>query len=111
LTGHNDPLEFFKEGIKQEKEIKYSLEQNYPNPFNPVTRIRYSVAGDEAKQTVIKIYDILGNEVAELLNEKKEKGEYEIEFDVNKYKLTSGVYIYRIQSGGFVNVKKMIVLK
>jgi hypothetical protein len=100
-----------KRAIEGLKEISYSLEQNYPNPFNPVTRIRYSVGGKGKSQTTIKIYDIIGREVVELLNEEKESGEYEIELDANKYKLTSGVYIYKMQSGGFSDIKKLLIVK
>ena len=91
--------------------IEYRLEQNYPNPFNPKTIIRYSVGDNGKSHTVIKVYDIIGREVVELLNEEKESGEYEIELDANKYKLTSGVYIYKIQSGAFSEVKKLLIVK
>jgi hypothetical protein len=92
---------------------EYNLEQNYPNPFNPVTKIRYTVpsnAGSRHASTVqLKVYDILGNEVATLVNEEKEAGYYEVEFDARN--IASGVYIYRLNSGKFISTKKMVVLK
>jgi predicted nucleotidyltransferase len=86
---------------------KYALFQNYPNPFNSNTIIRYQLP-KESKVT-LKIYDVLGAEVLALLNEKKEPGVYEIEF--NAQSLPSGTYIYRILEGSFVETKKMILLK
>ena len=85
----------------------YSLFQNYPNPFNPSTIIRWQQP--EAGIVTLKIYDVLGNEVAMLVNEDKPLGEYEIEFDGNE--LSSGVYFYQLKSGSFVQTKKMILLK
>ena len=86
---------------------EYNLEQNYPNPFNPSTSIRYQVSS--ISQVSIKVYDILGNEVTTLVNEQKEPGYYEIEF--NAIQFASGVYIYRLQAGSFVSTKKMMVIK
>jgi hypothetical protein len=94
---------------------EYKLEQNYPNPFNPTTKIRYSIPNVEThndaslRNVTLKIYDILGDEVATLVNEKKEAGYYEIEFNASS--IASGVYIYRLQSGSFTSSKKMMVLK
>jgi hypothetical protein len=95
--------------------ITYSLEQNYPNPFNPATTIRYQLPKDG--MVTLKVYDILGAEVATLVNEEKIAGKYEVNFDASR--LASGVYIYRLNvndpsasSGqGYVNVKKMVLLK
>lgn len=87
--------------------IAYLLLQNYPNPFNPSTTINYQIP--ELSFVTIKVYDVLGNEVATLVNEEKSAGSYEIEFDGNE--LTSGIYFYRIQAGNFVETKKMILLK
>jgi len=86
---------------------EYKLEQNYPNPFNPSTKIRYQVSSITAVS--LKVYDILGNEIATLVNEKKEPGYYEVEFNASQF--ASGVYIYRLQTGNFVSTKKMMVLK
>lgn len=93
----------------------YSLFQNYPNPFNPSTTIKFmvpSVMASGAKQSqlvTIKVYDILGNEVASLVNEEKSAGEYSIEFDAKD--LTSGIYFYQLKAGSFIETKKMILLK
>ena len=85
----------------------FGLCQNYPNPFNPSTKIKYSVP--QRSNVVIKVYDILGNEVKTLVNEEKEQGEYTINFDANN--LASGLYLYSIQAGSFIETKKMILLK
>ncbi|MDD1444389.1 T9SS type A sorting domain-containing protein, partial [Dolichospermum sp. ST_sed3] len=86
---------------------KFTLSQNYPNPFNPVTSIQYAIS---SKQFVsLKVYDVLGNGVATLVNEEKPTGEYEVEFD--RTDLPSGVYFYQLQVGDFVETKKMILLK
>ena len=90
----------------------YKLEQNYPNPFNPSTKIKYSIpsAGTQRAVSVqLKVYDILGNEVATLVNEEKPAGNYEVQF--NGSKLSNGVYFYRIQADSFTETKKMMVLK
>jgi 1,4-alpha-glucan branching enzyme len=86
---------------------EYHLEQNYPNPFNPSTTIRYSITKPELVR--IKLYDILGREVESLVNEYKQAGTYEIQF--NALGLASGIYLYRIESGDFFQTKKMIILK
>ncbi len=85
----------------------YSLEQNYPNPFNPTTKINYSLK-DKGK-VELKVYDLLGNIIATLVNEEKSAGNYEVDFDASK--LSSGVYLYTINSGSFVQTKKMILMK
>jgi hypothetical protein len=86
---------------------KFSMEQNYPNPFNPSTTIKYQIP--VASNVSIKIYDILGSEVATLIDEFKAAGVYEVNFDASK--LSSGVYLYKIQAGSFVQTKKMILMK
>ena len=105
----------------------FSLEQNYPNPFNPVTKIKYSIPTSPQSQKVgtglalsdvtLKVYDILGNEIATIVNEQQAAGSYEVEFSANK--LASGVYIYRLHAGNkssgsansFTASKKFVVLK
>lgn len=87
--------------------IEYSLEPNYPNPFNPSTQISYSIK--EAGLVQLKIYDILGKEVANLVNERKEVGHYSVNFNASK--LPSGVYIYRITTNSFTQARKMILTK
>ncbi len=87
--------------------LEYSLEQNYPNPFNPSTTIKYQLPA--SGNVIIKIYDILGSEVATLVDDFQNEGRYEINFNASK--LASGVYLYRLQVNDFVNTKKMILLK
>ena len=90
----------------------YELAQNYPNPFNPSTKIRYTVpfVGTSLLKFVqLKVYDILGNEVATLVNEEKEPGIYEVEFSAAN--LASGIYIYRLHSSEFTDTKKMVLLR
>ncbi len=86
---------------------KFSLSQNYPNPFNPVTKINFSIPKNNLVQ--IKVYDVTGKEVAELLNKNLNAGEYILSF--NAAKLTSGVYFYKLSSGSFSDVKKMLLIK
>lgn len=86
---------------------EYILEQNYPNPFNPTTLINYSVK--EAGLVKIKVYDVLGSEITELVNEAKEAGYHSIEFSASN--LPSGVYIYTLQVNGFSSSNKMLLLK
>ena len=86
---------------------EFALYQNYPNPFNPGTKIRYQLPVES--KVIIKLYDILGSEVVTLLNEKKEPGVYEVDF--NAAHLSSGTYIYRIVADGFVETKKMLLMK
>ena len=93
----------------------FVLYQNYPNPFNPNTTIKFeipSVIASGAKQSqfvTLKVYDILGNEVATLVNEEKRLGVYEVEFNASS--LASGMYLYKLQAGKFVQLKKMILIK
>jgi hypothetical protein len=86
---------------------EYELNQNYPNPFNPSTTIRYSLVQPELVR--IKVYDILGREVKTLVNELKQTGSYEVQFDASG--LASGIYFYKLQIGSFVETKKMILLR
>jgi len=96
---------------------KFSLEQNYPNPFNPSTTINYSIG--EKGLVTLKVYDILGKEVATLINENQEAGNYSIQFSAkggsasggNAYNLPSGIYFYKITSGNYAATKKLILLK
>jgi len=91
-------------------ETDFQLYQNYPNPFNPTTNIQYAINSRQFVQ--LKVYDILGNEVATLVNEEKAPGFYEVEFNVGQtISLSSGVYFYRLQAGDFVQTKKMILMR
>ncbi len=85
----------------------YDLKQNYPNPFNPSTTIRYLMP--EQARVVIKVYDILGREVVELVNKEQIAGTYEVMFEASNY--SSGIYFYRLQAGSFVETKKMVLMK
>ena len=87
--------------------LDFQLFQNYPNPFNPTTSIKYTLGIKEFVS--LKIYDILGNEVATLVNEEKPAGSYEINF--NATGLSGGVYFYKLQSTSFTKVKKMLLIK
>ena len=94
---------------------QFVLEQNYPNPFNPSTKIKFTIPSsvilsEEKKLSVqLKVYDVLGNEVATLVNEKKPAGFYEVVFDASN--LSSGIYFYRLVAGSFIQTKKLILLK
>ncbi len=83
------------------------LFNNYPNPFNPKTKIKFSIKTNNWVK--ISIYDLLGRQVSMLVNQFKEKGEYDIEFDGSN--LASGIYFYRIEAGNFVQSKKMVLVK
>jgi len=93
----------------------FALEQNYPNPFNPATKIRFSIPSvgthsyASPQNVLLKVYDVLGKEVVTLVNEQREPGVYEVQFDAGG--LPSGIYFYKIQAGSFVQTKKMILLK
>ncbi len=100
----------------------FILEQNYPNPFNPVTKIRYSIPSNVRRETSNKattagtsvkliVFDILGNEVATLVNEIKAPGNYEVLFNADKYGLSSGVYFYHLTAGKFSSTQKLLLMK
>uniref|UniRef100_A0A832CZ84 T9SS type A sorting domain-containing protein n=1 Tax=Ignavibacterium album TaxID=591197 RepID=A0A832CZ84_9BACT len=91
---------------------RFSLMQNYPNPFNPTTKIKFSIPTLEF--VTLKVYDVLGNEVATLVNEEKPAGSYEVEFksSFGNRQLANGVYFYQLKTGGdYLETKKMILLK
>ena len=101
-------------GIDKAKDFiptDYSLKQNYPNPFNPSTNITFSILNESF--VTLLIYDILGKEVAQLVNKKLKTGSYNFSFDASK--LSSGVYFYRLTAisgaGKFIETQKMILLK
>ncbi len=87
--------------------FNYNLEQNYPNPFNPKTLIKYQLA--EPGFVTISIYNMLGMEIAKLVNEEKSAGSYAVEYDAKH--LSSGIYFYRLQTESFVETKKMTLMK
>ncbi len=93
--------------VKEELPFSFSLDQNYPNPFNPTTQIKYSIA--KAGVVTLKVYDILGRQVADLVNKYQDAGKYSVDFNASR--LASGVYVYRIESSSFTSVKKMMLIK
>jgi len=94
----------------ENKPLVFDLSQNYPNPFNPTTTIKFSVLAErEVANTKLMVYNILGQQVAELLNKPLSAGNYQVEF--NATNLPSGVYFYRLQSGNFTETKKMLLMK
>jgi len=117
--GIDDPVSTEVENDKSHLPKEFCLYQNYPNPFNPVSTIRftipivgayYSAEGGKPLQIVtLKVYDILGKEVATLVNEQKHPGYYNVEFDASI--LPSGIYIYQLRTGNFLASKKMLLLK
>ena len=101
---------------------KFYLYQNYPNPFNPSTKIKFTVTRDDKRETrnvTLKVYDVLGNEVATLINEELPAGEYEVEFSTiggsasggNANNITSGVYFYQLKAGSYIETRKMLLLR
>jgi hypothetical protein len=106
-------ISWLKEGLvvgipgKGNNVKSYSLEQNYPNPFNPVTTINYYLENES--QVSLKIFDIMGREVAELVNLRQPIGTYSVNFDASN--LASGIYFYKLSAGEFTSVKKMTLLK
>ncbi|RJP71297.1 MAG: T9SS C-terminal target domain-containing protein [Ignavibacteriales bacterium] len=98
--------------------LTFGLKQNYPNPFNPITKIKYSIphvetgysaAGGPSLQTTLIVYDVLGREIATLVNEEKHSGEYEVEFSAEQF--SSGIYFYQLKYGDQIQTKKMMLLK
>lgn len=114
-SDYTDPLDI-RYGISAEKIVgknsnidltTYNLIQNFPNPFNPSTEITYQLPSDG--NVKLKVYNIMGQEVMTLVNGFKEKGMYSVSFNAGS--LTSGVYIYKLETGNYVQVKKMILTK
>ncbi|MBK7377746.1 MAG: T9SS type A sorting domain-containing protein [Ignavibacteriales bacterium] len=107
LYGLDIPTTDIKEEPSQP--FEFNLYQNFPNPFNPITKIKYAVGNRQ--YATLKVYDVLGNEVTTLVNEVQQAGEYEIEFNAEKYNLSSGVYFYKLKTKGGELSRKMILLK
>jgi probable HAF family extracellular repeat protein len=111
-TGNNEGYLIAVNGISAVKEIQltprnFIVSQNYPNPFNPSTIIQYQVSS--ISQVTLNVYDVLGKEVATLVNEEKPVGDYEVHFNASQ--LASGIYFYKLQAGSFVETKKMILIR
>jgi hypothetical protein len=116
LPGDTNPTEIFvaaylfsPTSVGEEGTVpnSFSLEQNYPNPFNPSTRISYTIA--QSGPVTLKVYDVLGKEIASLVNEVKEAGSYTVDFNASN--LANGAYFYKLQAGSFSQVKSMMLLK
>ncbi|MDI6804770.1 MAG: T9SS type A sorting domain-containing protein [Bacteroidota bacterium] len=107
------PCEFYKAGEGELENsytnipAEYVLEQNHPNPFNPTTKIKFSIP--EAGFVMLKVYDVLGREVAILVNEYKDAGYYDVTWDGAN--ITSGVFFYKLAAGSFTSVKKMLLMR
>jgi photosystem II stability/assembly factor-like uncharacterized protein len=117
IGGNGDMVKYVYQGPSEvssnsDRITSCYLAQNYPNPFNPATNIKYSVPDREYVQ--LKVYNILGREIATLVNGVKPAGEYTVEFSTSNgdaYVLPSGIYLYRLQAGNLISTKKMILLK
>ena len=97
-------------GTEEELDIlpeKYALSQNYPNPFNPETVIKYSIP--KAENVSLVVYNLIGEKVAILINERKPAGSFTVDWDASN--MASGIYYYRLQAGDFVQTRKMVLLK
>lgn len=88
---------------------RFSLSQNYPNPFNPVTKIQFSIPGSSVGQILLTVYDILGREIATLVNEQLKPGKYEVNWDASNY--PSGTYLYTLTTEYFNQTKRMVLIK
>jgi len=109
------PVPVSVENSPQNIPNQFALEQNYPNPFNPTTKIKYTIPtvtlslskGDT--YVTLKVYDVLGNVIATLVDEYKPAGSYEVNFNASQ--LSSGIYFYTLKTGTFIETKKMTLLK
>lgn len=96
--------------VSSEIPNSFSLYQNYPNPFNPATKIKFDIPSSvKSSNAKVTIYDALGREINTLVNEKLNPGTYEVEWGANNY--TSGVYFYKLESGEYIQTKKMVLIK
>jgi hypothetical protein len=93
--------------VAEGRQFTFALHQNYPNPFNPSTTIQFTIVNRQL--TIVKVYDVMGREVATLVNEVKEPGTYTVQFSGSG--LASGVYFYRLSAGQYVECRKMVVMK
>ncbi len=101
------PIINFVKEIEEGIPESFSLFQNYPNPFNPSTTISYSIPEDG--HVTLKVYDVLGNEVASLVDEQKQSGSFDVHFNASD--LSSGVYYYQLKTGEFTSTKKLVLMK
>ena len=106
-NGTNELASSIKVGDNDSRPTEFMLYQNYPNPFNPSTRITYQIK--ESDHVQLKVYDVLCHEVALLVDKVQPAGYYQITFNGNN--LSDGIYFYRLQTGNYVDVKKMVMVK
>ena len=104
---YSEPVESVLSGVAEGRQFTFALHQNYPNPFNPSTTIQFTIVNRQL--TIVKVYDVMGREVATLVNEVKEPGTYTVQFSGSG--LASGVYFYRLSAGQYVECRKMVVMK
>ena len=95
--------------VSEQVPTAFILNQNYPNPFNPTTTISYQLPNNH--YVTLKVYDILGKEVTTLVSEMKEAGNYNVQLSTNSYKLSSGIYFYRLTAGNYTATKKLVLMK
>jgi hypothetical protein len=107
LTMNNLVTDIDKEDLVIFEPKKYELYQNFPNPFNPVTKINYQLPKNNHVE--LSIYNLLGQKIVTLIKKQQEAGSHQVEWDASQF--SSGVYIYRLISGKFIAVKKMILLQ
>jgi hypothetical protein len=108
------PIDVEEEIKEEEVPAKFSLSANYPNPFNPVTRIRYTVGGNQIEPVMLRIYNILGQLVKVLVDEPKDAGSYEVTWngrDEHGNEVASGIYLYRFEAGDYDQTRKMVFVK
>jgi hypothetical protein len=118
VTSYSQPFKT-RYGLSVDDEIltdEFTLSQNYPNPFNPSTKIKYTIplnAKGQTSKVTLKVYDLLGNEIAILVNEEKSAGIYEVEFNPASGigNPASGIYFYQLKAGDYLETKKMIFMK
>ena len=100
------PLDNIKNRLDKNN-IRYTLFQNYPNPFNPSTTIKYKIPNES--RVIIKIFNVIGREVATILNATQNAGSHQVEWNAKSF--SSGIYFYRIQAGNFTSTKEMLLIK
>ena len=93
--------------VEVEGPLSFELSQNFPNPFNPTTEINYQIA--QTNLVMLKLYDVLGNEIQTIVNEVQKTGSYSV--TINTHNLASGTYFYKLESGKFIKVRKMLLIK
>ena len=116
ILKYNPPIVYDVKVIAQTTPNGYQLYQNFPNPFNPTTKIKFSIPANEIGEPLnvkMVVYDLLGNEVATILDNELLSGSYEIDFGamIDNRQLISGIYFYQLGTDGYVQTKKMILMR